>query len=89
MCIICGCRTVHKHHLELGPNRNKAEEDGLWCYLCPEHHNMSNAGVHNDPTAMKWARLFGELAWINHFHPQLTREEQIDKYRKRYGHNYL
>ena len=46
-CYLCGreCQT-HKHHIFGGPNRQKSEKLGLWVYLCPECHNMSNRGVH-------------------------------------------
>lgn len=36
----------HKHHIFGAYNRNKSEEYGLFVYLTPEMHNMSNKGVH-------------------------------------------
>ena len=48
-CFICGriCAT-HKHHIFGASNRSNSENLGLWVYLCPECHNMSNRGVHNN-----------------------------------------
>lgn len=43
------CHTVgalHKHHIFGGPNRKWSDTYGLWIWLCPKHHNMSDAGVH-------------------------------------------
>lgn len=43
------CHTVgdlHKHHIFGGPNRKWSDKYGLWIWLCPKHHNMSDAGVH-------------------------------------------
>lgn len=43
------CHTVgdlHKHHIFGGPNRKWSDKFGLWIWLCPKHHNMSDAGVH-------------------------------------------
>lgn len=47
-CYVCG-RTypLHRHHIFYGTsNRKQSEKYGCWVYLCPMHHNMSNAGVH-------------------------------------------
>lgn len=38
---------LHKHHIFFGSGRRKvSEQNGFWCYLTPELHNMSNNGVH-------------------------------------------
>ena len=46
-CFMCG-RTegLHKHHIFGAANRRWSEEYGLWIYLCPPDHNMSDHGVH-------------------------------------------
>ena len=36
--IINGQYGVERHHCLGGPNRKKADEDGLWVPLTPEHH---------------------------------------------------
>lgn len=45
-CYVCGRTPVHKHHIYMGANRKISEAQGCWVYLCPQHHNMSNQGVH-------------------------------------------
>ena len=46
-CYVCGCPTVHKHHIFYGTaNRKQSEKYGCWVWLCPAHHNMSDAGIH-------------------------------------------
>lgn len=46
-CFMCH-RTgdLHSHHIFGGPNRKWSEKYGLKIWLCPEHHNMSDNGVH-------------------------------------------
>ena len=47
-CFICDTTLgLHKHHIFFGTaNRKPSEKYGCWVYLCGEHHNLSNAGVH-------------------------------------------
>lgn len=47
-CFVCGATSnLHRHHIFYGTaNRKNSEKYGCWVYLCPFHHNMSNAGVH-------------------------------------------
>lgn len=44
------CRTtlnLAKHHVFYGTaNRKLSEKYGLTIWLCPEHHNMSDKGIH-------------------------------------------
>lgn len=45
-CYLCHNPNVHKHHIFGAANRKLSEQYGLWVYLCPAHHNMSDAGIH-------------------------------------------
>ena len=47
-CIVCGTtKNLHRHHIYYGTgNRRQSEKFGCWCYLCGNHHNLSNEGVH-------------------------------------------
>lgn len=36
----------HKHHVFEGRNRQNSEKYGLYIWLPPELHNMSNKGIH-------------------------------------------
>lgn len=75
-----GC---HKHHIFGGANRKLSEQDGLFIYLTPELHNMSNKGIHFNKTFMDYAHSVGQLSWMRYY--KKSKEEFI----KRYGKNYL
>lgn len=47
-CFLCKTTAnLHKHHIFYGTgNRKLSEKYGCWCWLCAEHHNMSDHGVH-------------------------------------------
>ena len=46
-CFFCGTTVgLHRHHVFGGPNRKHSEDFGCVVYLCGDHHNLSNKGVH-------------------------------------------
>ncbi len=49
-CVVCHTtQNLHRHHIFYGTaNRKKSEKYGCWCYLCANHHNMSDHAVHAD-----------------------------------------
>jgi hypothetical protein len=50
-CYITGATTgLHKHHIFGGANRKLSEQYGLYVYLIPKYHNMSDEGVHFNRT---------------------------------------
>lgn len=73
----------HKHHIFGGANRKLSEKDGLFIYLTPEMHNMSDKGIHFNPTFMEYAHSVGQLSWMSYY--KKTKEEFI----QRYGRNYI
>lgn len=81
-CFVCGriCQT-HKHHIFGGANRRLSEEDGLYIYLCPQHHNMGNWCVHNDIRMNRWIQQEGQMAYESTH----SRED----FMRRYGRNYI
>lgn len=45
-CYVCGKQDgLHCHHIYYGRNRKTSDDNGLWCWLCYEHHE-GTAGVH-------------------------------------------
>lgn len=56
-CFRCGTTlNLHRHHIFGGSRRKISERFGCWVYLCANHHNMTNNGIHFDKafdTAMK------------------------------------
>ena len=85
-CYVCNSQSnLHKHHIMKGVrNRDKSEQDGLWVYLCYNHHE-GTYGVHGklghnlDIELIKQAELY----WLKH------NNKTIDDFIKRYGRNYL
>ena len=73
----------HKHHVFGGANRKLSEKDGLYFYLKPEMHNMSDKGIHFNKDFMDYAHKVGQLAWQEYYNK--TTEDFI----ARYGKNYL
>ena len=84
VCYICETPSVlHKHHIFYGTaNRKNSEKYGCWVYLCANHHNMSNAGVHFDKD---FDRFLKRLAQIKFEECNGSREDFI----KIFGKNYL
>lgn len=73
----------HKHHIFGGANRKLSEEDGVFIYLKPKMHNMSDKGIHFNKDFMNYAHQVGQKAWQDYYGK--TKEDFI----KRYGKNYL
>ena len=70
----------HKHHIFGGPNRKLSEEDGLFIYLTPEMHNMSDKGIHKNITFMRYAQSIAEQTWLAQ-DKNRTKEDFIKRYR--------
>lgn len=88
-CIICG-KAAERHHCLGGPNRKLSTEDGLIIPLCPEHHRTGRNAVHMDGDTAALVHVIGELAWIeNNKLPFEDREMAIERFRNRYGKNYI
>lgn len=53
---------LHRHHIMFGTaNRKLSEKFGLWCWLCPDHHEHGPAAVHrNRETDLYLKRLAQE-----------------------------
>ena len=44
--LIDGTPNVERHHCLMGPDRKKADEDGLWVPLTKEHHTEGKVSAH-------------------------------------------
>lgn len=80
-CYVCGKEyALHKHHIFYGTaNRKLAEEDGAYCYLCYQHHNGSNMGVHFNKELDILLKRRAQTAWEN---TKGNRQEFINRYGK-------
>ena len=91
-CIWCGRSGVlHKHHIFGGANRKWSEKYGLYVHLCPEHHNMSDSGVHFNKEMMGYFHRLGQDSfeeWYCQEH-KAPRDKARAEFMKIFGRNYL
>lgn len=73
----------HKHHVFGASNRKKSEELGLYVFLTPQMHNMSNEGVHFNKAFDNELKQIGQKAAME------TYDWTIEDFRKKFGKNYL
>ena len=83
-CYFCGTTlNLHCHHIYSGSaNRKQSEKYGMKCWLCADHHNMSNESVHQ-----KWEMNLALKIIAQKKFEQVhgTRED----FRKIFGKSYL
>jgi hypothetical protein len=81
-CYITGATEgLHKHHIFGAANRKLSEQYGLYVYLIPEYHNMSDKGVHFNREFDLQLKREGQAK----FEQEHSREEFI----RLFGKNYL
>lgn len=86
-CIVCGSNLIHKHHIYPGcGRRHVSEREGCWAYLCPAHHNMSDAGVHFDREFDLWLREDCQRRWEER---EGLSGDSHDEFRSVFGISYL
>ena len=82
-CLICGSPDVHKHHIFHGTaNRILAEKFGCWVWLCPNHHNMSDEGVHFNTPFDRVLKMWTQAEWER-------QNGGRDEFRRVFGKSYL
>ena len=84
-CFICGTTyNLHKHHCCHGTGkRTPSEREGLWVYLCAEHHNMSKESVHFNTPFDITLKKFSQYVW------QEKNNKTKDDFIKVFGKSYL
>ena len=91
-CYVCGTdRDIHLHEVFFGSSsRKKSKEDGCVIPLCGPHHNLSSQGIHYNKALDDKVKKQAEKIWIKTYcDKDLTPEEKIERFIKRYGQNYL
>ena len=80
-CLICGARVdLQRHHAMHGvANRRKADEDGLWVYLCRKCH----MDLHDHGAEDMWVMKEAQRAWEKYY------SKNHDDFRQRYGKSLL
>ena len=78
--IINGQYGVERHHCLGGPNRKKADEDGLWVPLTPEHHRTGKISAHQSTEVQKLLQIIAQLSYeLNEVSQGLTVDEARKK----------
>lgn len=72
---------LHKHHAFGGSRRKASEAEGLYVWLCPDHHELSPEAVHRSYAMMRLVQEDAQRA----YEKAHTREE----FMKLTGKNYL
>ena len=91
-CLFCGRPVESTHHLIGGPNRKKADQDGLYVPCCNGCHNMGQTmqRIHGNPMAEILSKMLGQLAFEKREVAKGSTEEQArEAFRQRYGVSYL
>lgn len=83
-CYFCGAQgALDRHHTIGGPYRKRAEEDGLWVYLCRQCHDRT----HFDPSwsrpNMLLLRRESQRAWMERY------QQDTAAWIRVYGKSYL
>lgn len=73
----------HKHHIFGSNNRNKSEKYGLFVYLTPAMHNMSNEGVHFNKQFDRLLKRIAQQTAMKYYN------WNMDEWMKIFGRNYL
>lgn len=89
--IINGSPTTERHHCIFGkPGRKKADEDGLWVPLTPEHHREGKVSAHNCIEMQRLLQIIAQLSYeLNEVSNGLTVEEARKKFFDRYKKFYI
>lgn len=82
-CHHCGSEVnLQRHHMMKGlAYRYKAEEDGLWCYLCAYCHTFLH-GKDGHELDLQYKQE-AERAWLKHY------KKSVKDWIRRYGKNFI
>ena len=76
------CSNLEKHHCIHGINRQHADEDGLWVYLCSSCHWKVHNGKDDEARELRFRLMQdAERAYLE--------THTLGEWRQRYGRNYL
>ena len=88
-CYFCGkTEGLHHHEVFFGPNRQNSIKWGCQLWLCPAHHNLSNAGVHMNRhmdllakryTQKAFEEVYGHEKFMEIFHRNYLTENGGDE----------
>ena len=96
---LTGQPNVERHHVLMGQNRSKADEDGLWIPLTKQHHTEGSkpqAGVrcdiHHCELLRTMSQMLAQTAWEKDYimnNRDASEQEAREAFTRRYGRSYL
>lgn len=83
-CLVCNTTyDLHKHHVFYGiANRKLSDKHGCWCWLCANHHNMSDQGIHFDKTLDKTVKAQCQRMWMGD-------DRTVEEFIKIFGRSFI
>ena len=88
--IISGTPNVERHHCLSGPDRKKADEDGLWVPLTPKHHSEGKISAHQSIEVQRLLQIIAQLSYeLNEVSQGLSVEDARKKFFDRYKKFYI
>ena len=88
--LIDGTPNIERHHCLLGQDRQKADEDGLWVPLTPDHHRTGKVSAHNCKEIQRLLQMLAQVSWERDRCAEgMSTEDAREAFRKRYHKSYL
>lgn len=88
--LIDGTPNVERHHCLMGPDRAKADEDGLWVPLTKEHHTAGKTSAHQCKEMRVLLQMLAQVSYERDRCAEgMSKEDARETFRKRYGKSYL
>ena len=88
--LIDGKPNVERHHCLMGPDRAKADEDGLWVPLTKEHHTAGKISAHQCKEMRVLVEMLAQVAYVRDRCAEgMDKDAAREAFRKRYGRSFL
>lgn len=88
--LIDGCPNVERHHCLMGPDREKADEDGLWVPLTKEHHTTGKISAHQCKEVRVLLQMLAQVSWERDRCAEgMSKEDAREAFRRRYYKSFL
>lgn len=88
--LIDGKPNVERHHCLMGPDRAKADEDGLWVPLTKEHHTSGKFSAHQCKEMRVLLEMLAQVSYErDRCEEGMSKEAAREAFRERYGRSFL
>lgn len=88
--LIDGKPNVERHHCLMGPDRAKADEDGLWVPLTKEHHTSGKLSAHQCKEIRVLLEMLAQVSYERDRCAEgMDKDTAREAFRKRYGRSFL